>query len=332
MSARTALPVRARYSSATASPTSPPRAAIDEHEHRAAEPAAEQARTERAGRRPRARRADRAPESRPRSRRGGSRGSRGGARRPSARSPASSAAANLRTRSFSVTTCRSRRAEMSSSPSSALASRSLERARADEPAAHARAGAPLGVGGVLEAPGNTGVDDQERGLGRDADEPVLERTAVEQDRALVGSEQARGLVEDAARHADRPQLRPLAEEGELERLELEVGDRAERERERDLEGGGRREACSRREVGRDRARQTDRRPTGVGELGGHRLHVSRPSLAPRAASVGGDGLRSAVALGLERDLALRASAPRAGSRTGSRWAGRARRCSRCARR
>ena len=120
----------------------------------------------------------------------------------------------------------------------------------------------------------------------------------------AGSEQARGLVEDAARDAHRPQLGPLAEEGELERIELEAGDRAQRERDRHFEGGGRREPRSRREVGRDRASHSDRGPTCVGELGGHRLHVARPSLYARAAPVGGDGLSASVALGQEHDLVV----------------------------
>ena len=166
---------------------------------------------------------------------------------------------------------------------------------------------PLGIGGVLEAPANTGIDDHEPDVRRNRDRSVLERVAVEQDRALGGSEQARGLVEDPARHAHRSQLRPLAEESELERLELEVGHRAESERERHLEGGRRRETPSRREVGRDRPRQADRGPTRIFELGGDRLHVSPPSTRPRAASVGGDGLRSPVPLGLERDLVPRGS-------------------------
>ena len=169
---------------------------------------------------------------------------------------------------------------------------------------------PLGVRGVLEAPGNTGIDDQEPDVRRNGDQSVLQRTAVEQDRVLVGPEQAGGLVEDAARHAHGPQLRPLAEEGELERLELEVGDRAESERERDFEGRRRRKACSRWEVGRDRPRQTDRRPTGVGELGGHGLHVSHPAPRLWAASVRGDGLRPPVSTGLERDPVVRGAASR----------------------
>ena len=154
---------------------------------------------------------------------------------------------------------------------------------------------------------DAGVEDQERGARRSVDQPVLERTAVEQDRALGRSEEARRLVEDAARDSHRPELRPLAEEGELERIELEVGNRAERERNRHLEGSGRREPRSRGKVGRDRARQANRRPAGIAELGGDPLHVSRPSVGARAVSVGGDGLRFAVDLGHERDLALRSS-------------------------
>ena len=176
--------------------------------------------------------------------------------------------------------------------------------RADDLQGVLELAAPLGVGGVLEAPRDAGADDQERGVAWNVDQPVLERVAVEEDRTFAGSEQARGLVEDAARDAHRPQLGPLAEEGEFERIELEAGDRAQRERDRHFEGGGRREPRSRREVGRDRAPHSDRGSTSVGELGGHRLHVARPSLYSRAAPVGGDGLSAPVALGQEHDLAL----------------------------
>ena len=46
----------------------------------------------------------------------------------------------------------------------------------------------------------------------------------EQERLPLAPEQARGLIEDAAGDADGAHLRPLAEKGELERLQLEAGD------------------------------------------------------------------------------------------------------------
>ena len=64
---------------------------------------------------------------------------------------------------------------------------------------------------------------------------MLERAAVEQDRLAGPPEKRCGLVEDPARNADGAQLGAPARLGELERLDLELGDRAERERDRDLE-------------------------------------------------------------------------------------------------
>jgi hypothetical protein len=87
--------------------------------------------------------------------------------------------------------------------------------------------APLRIAGRLMAVLDAGVDDDERRLGRNGDEPVLERAAVEQDRVTLATQERRSLVEDAARHADRPQLGALTRKRELERLELEIRDRAE---------------------------------------------------------------------------------------------------------
>ena len=47
---------------------------------------------------------------------------------------------------------------------------------------------------------------------------MLERGAVEEEGLSVASEEARGLVENPARHADREGLRTLAGAGELERF------------------------------------------------------------------------------------------------------------------
>ena len=100
---------------------------------------------------------------------------------------------------------------------------------------------------------------------------MLERGAVEQDRGAFAPEHACRLVENAARHSDSAQLRPLAGQRELERLELEARDGTQSECDRDLEGRGGREAGPGREVRRDRADQANGGPADGGKLGGDRL-------------------------------------------------------------
>ena len=197
---------------------------------------------------------------------------------------------------------------MSSSPSSALASTSVERARADEPQRMLELASPLGVGGVLEAPWDTGVDDHERGV-REGHGPAGARA----NRSRAGS-RARS---DPSRHAAwsrMPHGTPTARSSaRWQRRASSSGSSSKSATAQSASASATSRAADDEspapdgEVGRDRARQADRGPTGVGELGGDRLHVSRPSLGARAASVGGDGLRVAVALGHERDLALRSS-------------------------
>ena len=119
---------------------------------------------------------------------------------------------------------------------------------------------------------------------------MLERRAVEEDRGVGPAEDARRLVEDPARHPDRPQLGPLAGEGELERLELEVGRRAEREGDPHLERGGRGEAGTGRHGRVDPRGQAERRSAETGELGGDRLAVACPPADGRAAAVGRERL------------------------------------------
>ena len=101
----------------------------------------------------------------------------------------------------------------------------------------------------------------------------------------LATEERRGLVEDPARHADRPQLGPLARKRELERIELELRDRAECEPDGDLERSRRREARPHRQVRGDRSGETDRRPPEQMQLGGDRLRVARPAGGSRTASV-----------------------------------------------
>ena len=106
------------------------------------------------------------------------------------------------------------------------------------------------------------------------------------------TEQTRGLVEDAARLADRSQLCSLAEQRQLERLQLEAGDRAERERDRDLECRRGRKPRAGGQVRADRAGEPDRRPPHLVELGGDRLRIPRPAGYSFTVAVGGERLRS----------------------------------------
>src|SRR5947209_1992375 len=93
----------------------------------------------------------------------------------------------------------------------------------------------LCVPGMLVTARHARIDDEERGVLGDGNPPVLERRAVEQDRRVALAEHARRLVEDAAGNADGAELRPPACLRELERLELELGDRTEGECDADLE-------------------------------------------------------------------------------------------------
>jgi len=151
---------------------------------------------------------------------------------------------------------------------------------------------------VLDA----GVDDDECRLPRHGDEPVLERAAVEQDRVALTPEQRRGLVENPARHADRAQLCTLTCERQLERLELEVGDGAERKPDGDLERSRGREARADRQVRRQRAAEPDRRASEEVELGGDGLRVAHPAFRCRSAPVRRERRRSAEALRDQRHV------------------------------
>ena len=126
---------------------------------------------------------------------------------------------------------------------------------------HARLqlGAAVRVAGRLVAVRDARVDDHERGLLRHADEPVLERSAVEQHRVAFPAEQRRRLVEDADRSADGAELGAAAGLGKVDRLEAPVRDLAERERDGDLERGRRRQARPGRQVRAYLTLQPDRR-------------------------------------------------------------------------
>ena len=149
----------------------------------------------------------------------------------------------------------------------------------DEPQRVFELAPPVGVARALVAVRDRRVDDDERGLRRHRHEPELERPAVEQDRLALAAEHRSGLVEDPARHADGAQLGPLAGERECERLELEPGDRAQREGDRHLERRGRREPGAGRQIGAHGSGEADRRPAEQVELDRDRLGVPRPALS-----------------------------------------------------
>jgi hypothetical protein len=135
-----------------------------------------------------------------------------------------------------------------------------------------------------------GVHDEHRELVRKLDPAVFVGPAVEQERTAGPAEQRRCLVEDPGRNSDRPPLRPLAGERELERIELELGRRAQCEPECDLERARRAQACAARQVRLERAFDTDRRASEVRELGRDRGDVAAPAV------------RSAAAVGCDVDL------------------------------
>jgi hypothetical protein len=71
---------------------------------------------------------------------------------------------------------------------------------------------------------------------------MLERPAVQQQRRTGTAEERGRLIEDPGRHTDRALLRTLTRERQFERIELERGNLAERQRHGDLERARRTEA------------------------------------------------------------------------------------------
>src|SRR5215203_5244244 len=88
---------------------------------------------------------------------------------------------------------------------------------------------------ALEAPGDARVDHDDRDVLRQLDRLVLERAGVEEQRAACAAEDGGRLIHDPARHAHRAKLGALRGLSEQHRVEVEVGDSAERDRNRDLE-------------------------------------------------------------------------------------------------
>src|SRR4029450_4628966 len=91
------------------------------------------------------------------------------------------------------------------------------------------------VARVLVPVSLTRVDYGNRELLRQLDPAIFERAAVEEQCGAFSREEGGGLVENPTRNADRTALRPLTGEHQLERLNHEVRDRAQRDRWGELE-------------------------------------------------------------------------------------------------
>jgi hypothetical protein len=95
---------------------------------------------------------------------------------------------------------------------------------------------------------------------------MLQRRAVEQQRVPRTPEQRRRLVEDPRWNTRRRPLGALARPGDLQRLELEARDLAQRQRHGDLERAGRAEPGALREICVDAPAQPDGRPAERSQL------------------------------------------------------------------
>src|SRR2546430_9062480 len=93
---------------------------------------------------------------------------------------------------------------------------------------------------------------------------MLERPAIEEQRAPLKAEQRGGLVEEPGGDAHGTVFRALARERKLERSDLELRDSAERECDDHPERAGGAEPGSLGKVGVDRAVDADRRAAKPG--------------------------------------------------------------------
>src|SRR5436309_6875048 len=95
---------------------------------------------------------------------------------------------------------------------------------------------------------------------------MLERPAIEEQRAPLKAEQRGGLVEEPGGDAHGTVFRALARERKLERSDLELRDSAERECDDHPERAGGAEPGSMGKVGVDRAVDADPRAAKLSEL------------------------------------------------------------------
>src|SRR5438067_518790 len=143
-------------------------------------------------------------------------------------------------------------------------------------------------------------DHEDDALGQAA-ELVLERVEVEEDGVALPAEQARRLVEDPARDAERTVHASLGGERELEWGQLEVGDGAEREPDDDLERRRRGEPGAGRQGRTQLAAQPDGRPAEERELRRDARDVAREAVSvTRPVRREGGGLTKRIRSELDR--------------------------------
>ena len=111
-----------------------------------------------------------------------------------------------------------------------------------------------------------GIDDEKCESGRKVDPAPLERPAVEQERLPFPSEQRCSLIEDPRGHGHCSLLGTLTGPRELQWLELEVRDRAERKCHDHLQGSRGAEARPAGEIRFHDALEPDGRTTELGQL------------------------------------------------------------------
>ena len=121
------------------------------------------------------------------------------------------------------------------------------------------------------------VDHDDREFLWHLDGSVLERAAVEEQCATFAAKQRRRLVEDPRGHSHGSPLRALAGEGELQRLDLELGRRTERERDNHLEGARGAETRALRQVASESAGDSQGRSTERCKFQRHRRGVATPA-------------------------------------------------------
>ena len=109
------------------------------------------------------------------------------------------------------------------------------------------------------------MDDDDGELVRQRDRLDLERAAIDQERAARATRDRGQLIHDPAGDARRKLLGALAGEGELRRRQFEARDVAQRERERHLQRGRRREPGADGDRRRDPSIHPDVRPALLAE-------------------------------------------------------------------
>ena len=141
-------------------------------------------------------------------------------------------------------------------------------------------GAPCRVARMLEPVADPRVEDNDRDVLWQRDEPVLLGGAVEQERVAAMGEQAHRRVHEADRHADGSVLRLARDVRELESRKLEARRPAEREPDRDRQRRRGRQPGADRHRGRHPSVEPDRRPAPLGQERGDGGRVAAPAGEP----------------------------------------------------